>query len=137
VNIGVCHTNIGRCYACLQDYSEARDHLTTALDSLNATEFWNGATVAYEHLAELHLRQQAPESAFECIEKRIDLAKRHGNRHMEAAAWEQKARAYELTNRKDVAMECLRKSFELQQRKDPYESVSPSRSSLPHNRSRS
>jgi tetratricopeptide (TPR) repeat protein len=98
-----------------------------ALEQLNATEFWNGATIAYEHLAELHLKQQSPESAFDCIEKRIDLARRHGNRHMEAAAWEQKARAYELTDQKDVAMECLRKSFDLQQRKDPYEKIPPSR----------
>ncbi len=123
VNIGICHTNIGRCHAHMGDYELAEQHLTTALETLGSTEFWNGMTVAYEQLAELHLCRKQPDAAFECVEKRIDLAQRHANRHMEAAAWEQKARAYELANRKDEAMDCLRKSFQLQQSKAPYDAV--------------
>ncbi|MEE9294154.1 MAG: tetratricopeptide repeat protein [Phycisphaerae bacterium] len=124
VNVGVCHTNIGRCHVQLGDYDQAEQHLATALDNLQSTEFWNGTTVAFEELAELHLIRRQTDAAFECIEKRIDLAQRHANRHMEAAAWEQKARAYELARQKDEAMECMRKSFQLQQSKSPYEPVS-------------
>ncbi len=132
VNIGNCHTHIGKCYAQMGDLEQAERHLTSALETLGATEFWNGMTVAYEQLAELHLTRRQPDAAFDCIEKRIDLAQRHANRHMEAAAWEQKARAYELSAQKDEAMQCLRKSFQLQQSKAPYESAS--RNSGPRNR---
>ncbi len=125
VNVGICHTNIGRCLIQLEEYEEAEANLATALDNLQPAEFWNGTTAAYEQLAELHLVRRHADSAFECIEKRIALAKRHTNKHAEAAAWEQKARAYELVQQKDEAMECLRKSFQLQQAKSPYEPLKP------------
>ena len=78
------------------------------------------------------LGHQRPEAAFECIDKRIDLAQRHSNRRMEAAAWEQKSRVYELTARTDAAMNCLRKSFQLQQRNSSFDSLPPAR--VPANR---
>ncbi len=123
VNTGICHTHIGRCHAHMGDYDLAEQHLTTALEALGATEFWNGITFAYEQLAELHLCRKQPDAAFECVEKRIDLARRHANRHVEAAAWEQKSRAFEMAHRKDEAMDCLRKSIQLQQNKSPYDAV--------------
>lgn len=132
VNIGICHTNLGRCRLHLQDLDEAEKHLREALEGLGSTEFWSGTTTAFEQLAELHLMRKRPEAAFECIDKRIDLAQRHANRRVEAAAWEQKSRAYELAAQTDAAMLCLRKSFQLQQNKSPSENLSAAR--LPANR---
>jgi tetratricopeptide (TPR) repeat protein len=129
VNTGICHTHLGRCLFHSDDPRGAEHHLRVALEALSSTEFWNGMAVAYEQLAELHLSRQQSDPAFKCIEKRIDLARRHSNRYIEASAWEQKARVYELADEKDQAMECLRKSFQLQQSKSPYESRrGPSRS---------
>jgi tetratricopeptide (TPR) repeat protein len=115
VNIGICRTNIGRCYLHTQQFEQAESYLSQAVACLSSTQFWNGIAMAYEQLAELCLTRGRPDDAFEYIEKCVDLARRHDNRLLEAAAWEQKARAYELADRKDEAMECMRKSFHLQQ----------------------
>jgi len=121
VNIGLCHTNLGRCYVQMQDYDLAEQHLQEAVANLAATDFPNGIALAFEQLAELHLRCDRLEAALESIDRRIGLARRHANRHMEAAAWEQKARVYEKSGKKDEVIDCMRKSFELQQTKSPYE----------------
>jgi len=42
-----------------------------------------------------------------CAEKKIELARRHANRTMEAAAWRQKAEALRLSGRAREADECL------------------------------
>ncbi len=134
VNLGVCHTNMGRTYLQMNQYEEAAEHLNQALGHLTATEFRNGLATAYEHLADLHLQRKEPAMTLKYADQRIDLARRHANRHMEASAWEQKARAYEQMSRKDEAMDCLRKSFELQQTKSPYEAL-PAEPPLPKKRS--
>lgn len=115
VNIGICRMNIGRCFLHTQQFEHAESYLSQAVACLSSTQFWNGIAMAYEQLAELCLTRGRPDDAFEYIEKCVDLARRHDNRFLEASAWEQKARAYELADRKDEAIECMRKSFHLQQ----------------------
>ncbi len=115
VSVGVCHTHLGRCLFQMRDFELAESHLTLAVESLTDTQFWNGMTIAYEQLAELHITRKETSAAFECIAKRIDLARLHENRPIEASAWEQKARAHELGDQKDAAIECMRKSLRLQQ----------------------
>ncbi len=118
VNIGVCHANLGRCYLKMNELELCQSHLDDAVEVLGTTEFWNGMTVAYEYHAELCMKRSQADAAFDYVDKRIDLARRHGNRHVEAAAWEQKARAFEMNAKKDEAMDCLRKSLELHQSKN-------------------
>ncbi len=123
VNIGIGRTNLGRCLLHLGALDEAQDHLHEAIRTLSSTEFWNGMTLAYEQLANLHIKRQQSQAALECIERRIELARKHDNRYAESAAWEQKSRAYELNQQKDEAIECMRRSFHLQRSKSPYDTV--------------
>lgn len=121
VNVGISYSYLGRCHNYLGNYEEAARCFESAVQHLLDTEFWNGMANAYEHQAELYLSQKQPDAAFECIEKRIDLARKHVNKYVEASAWAQKARAYEITNQKDAALECLRNSVHLQQNKSPFQ----------------
>ena len=133
VNLGVCHTNIGHTYLHMCHYEDASAHLGEAIEHLTATDFRNALATAYEHLVDLHLQRKQPAVALKYVDQRVDLARRHANRPMEASAWEQKARAYEQMGRKYEAMDCLRKSFELQQTKSPYEAM-PAEPPLPKRR---
>ncbi len=123
VMVGVSQMNLGRC-ACLQrHFDEARVWFNAALGTLERTSFWNGLTLVYEHLAEMHLQSSDPEQALVAVEKRIELAQRHGNCRMEADAWEQKARAYECLDCTNEALSALRRSVEIARQPAPYESL--------------
>ncbi len=123
VMVGVSQMNIGRCACLMQDYSEAAIWFNAALGTLERTKFWNGLTLVYEHMAEMHLIQSRTHDALQCIDHRIELAARHGNKHMESDAWEQKARTYEQMKRTDDALSALKKSLAVSQRPEPYESL--------------
>ena len=123
VNVGVSQMNLGRCACLLADYTEAKMRFEAALTILEPTGFWNGLTLVYEHLAEMYLRQDNVDAALGCIDQRIELARRHGNNRMEAQAWEQKARAYEIKQQTDQALDCLKRSLEISKRPPPYESL--------------
>jgi len=123
VNVGVSHMNLGRCACLLLDFAEAAARFDSALRTLEGTDFWNGLTLVYEHMAEMHLQQNKVSEAIACVDRRIDLARRHHNNRMEAEAWEQKARAYEQMDEKEEALKCLKRSFEVAQRPAPYESL--------------
>jgi len=130
VNTGICLTNVGRCYFHMHDYDLAERRLTEASACLSETEFWNARSAAEERLAELYLHLDQPTEALACIDKRIELARRHKNRFMEAAGWEQKSRAYELADDRDMAMDCMRQSFRLQQCVGVYDRLSDDRGSV-------
>jgi tetratricopeptide (TPR) repeat protein len=123
VNVGVSQMNQGRCACLLGDYAEARRRFEAALSTLQKTDFWNGLALVHEYMAEMHLQQDDLDAALACIERRVELARRHGNNRMEAEAWEQKARAYEKRRQTDRALECLKRSLEASQRPAPYESL--------------
>ncbi len=123
VNIGVSHMNLGRCACLLNDYAEAEACFDEALTALNGTEFWNGLTMVYEHLAEMYLQEGKTDPAIEAIDQRLKLAQKHNNRRMEADAWEQKARAHELAGEKDNAVQCLKRSIEIAQQPHPHQSL--------------
>ncbi|MEE9293631.1 MAG: tetratricopeptide repeat protein, partial [Phycisphaerae bacterium] len=123
VMVGVAQMNIGRCACLMTDFEEAGIWFNAALGSLERTKFWNGLTLVYEHLAEMHLLESKPQDALGCIDKRIELAGRHGNKRMESQAWEQKARAYEQMKRTGEALEALKTSLAVSQRPEPYESL--------------
>jgi hypothetical protein len=74
-------------------------------------------------MAEMHLLSGKPAEAIRCIDKRIELAARHGNKRMESQAWEQKARAFEQMKRTADALDALKKSVAVSQRPEPYESL--------------
>ncbi len=123
VMVGVSQMNLGRC-ACLQrNFDEARVWFNAALGTLERTSFWNGLTLVYEHMAEMYLQAGQPENALPAIQKRIELAQRHGNRRMEADAWEQKARALETLDNTAEALAALRKSVAIARQPAPYESL--------------
>lgn len=123
VNIGVAHMNLGRCNGLMQRYDAALVAFRRALDALKETSFWNGQAVVYEHLGNLYIQLDQPKEALEAIEKRRELARRHGNRRMEASAWEQKAHAHEKAGRTDQAMKCLQTSLQVSQRAAPFEDL--------------
>ncbi|NOT01309.1 MAG: tetratricopeptide repeat protein [Phycisphaerales bacterium] len=123
VMVGVSQMNIGRCASAAGDVAEAEIWFNAALGTLEGTDFWNGLTLVYEHLADMYLRGDRPDDALGSIDKRIDLARRHGNRRMEAHAWSQKARAFEQLNRKDDALDALRKSIDISQQPALYDSL--------------
>ena len=123
VNVGISQMNLGRCACLMNRYDDADVHFSKALHELEQTSFWNGLTIVYEYLAEMRLIQERVDEALECIEKRVDLAQRHHNNRMEAEAWEQKARAFELINNTSAAMNCLKKSVEVSKRPAPFESL--------------
>ncbi len=123
VMVGISQMNLGRCACLADDYVAAERCFEDALAALQRTRFWNGLALVYEHMAEMYLRQGRAERALETIGERIEVACRHGNRRMEAEAWEQKARAFEMLNRTDEAIKALKKSFEIAQRPGPHQSL--------------
>jgi len=123
VNVGVSQMNLGRCACLVGDYTQASERFDAALDALGGTGFWNGLTLVYEYMAEMHLLTGRPEAALAAIDQRIDLACRHDNHRMEAEAWEQKARAFELLGQTDKALTALKRSVEISQRPSPHESL--------------
>jgi len=123
VLVGVSQMNQGRCACLLGDYAEAGRRFEAALATLQKTDFWNGLALVHEHMAEMHLQQDNLDAALACIDRRIELARRHSNNRMEAEAWEQRARAYEKRRQTDRALECLKRSLEASQRPAPYESL--------------
>jgi len=123
VMVGVSQMNLGRCACLAADFGEAERWFRESLATLDRTRFWNGLTLVYEHMAEMYLRQNRAEDALATVEQRIGLARRHGNRRMEAQAWEQQARAFELIGRTDDALKALKKSVEISQQPAPYESL--------------
>ncbi|UCG34430.1 MAG: tetratricopeptide repeat protein [Phycisphaerales bacterium] len=123
VALGLAHMNLGRCATRSQDFATALAEFEAALRELQNTEFWNGLTLAYEHLADLHLQRHDPHAALESVEKRIELARKHGNRRMEAAAWEQRARAHEQMNDTEKALSSLKQAVEVSQRPAPFDDM--------------
>ncbi len=114
VQVGICHTHIGTCFVHMRKPAKADQHLRQAIEAFTPTDFWNGQSAAYEQLAELRLKRGDVDGAFAVIDKRIEVARQHKSLHTEAAAWEQKARAFELKGESDEALACLRKSLSLQ-----------------------
>ena len=123
VNVGVSHMNLGRCSCLMGRFTVAQDRFDEALNTLEGTDFWNGLALVYEHLAEMYLLTDRVDEALRSIDQRIGLAGKHHNNHMEAEAWEQKAKAYERIGRSDEALQCLKHSIELSQQPPPYESL--------------
>ncbi|UCG17454.1 MAG: tetratricopeptide repeat protein [Phycisphaerales bacterium] len=123
VNVGVSQMNLGRCACLLSDFDGAKTRFDSALASLEGTGFWNGLTLVYEHMAEMYLQTRRLSEALASIDQRIDLARRHDNNRMEAQAWEQKARAYELMGQSNEAMRALKRSVEISQRPAPHDSL--------------
>jgi tetratricopeptide (TPR) repeat protein/tRNA A-37 threonylcarbamoyl transferase component Bud32 len=113
VNVGITHMHLGRCACLTQQFDEAAEEFDRALAELEQTRFWNGLTLVYQHLAEMHLQQGDAQQAFACIDKRIELAQKHANRRMECAGWEQKARAHQRLGQQDEALAALRQSLQL------------------------
>ena len=123
VNVGISHMNLGRCACLMQQLDEAQTRFDEALATFAATDFWNGRALTYEHLADMYVLTGHLERALGCTDQRIQLAHQHRNHHMEAEAWEQKAKVYELLHRSDEALQCLKHSVELAQRPPPFESL--------------
>ncbi len=123
VMVGVSQMNLGRCACLLNEYGEAEVWFQSALGTLERTSFWNGLTLVYEYMADMYLLENRPSDALATIEKRIELARRHGNRRMESEGWEQKARAFEEMNHTTDALTALKKSVEISQRPAPYDSL--------------
>jgi tetratricopeptide (TPR) repeat protein len=123
VALGLAHMNLGRCATRSQDFDTALTEFEAALRELQNTEFWNGLTLVYEHLADLHLQRHDPQAALQSVEKRIELARKHGNRRMEAAAWEQRARAHEQMNDTEEALNSLKQAVEVSQRPAPFDDM--------------
>jgi tetratricopeptide (TPR) repeat protein len=115
--------NLGRCACLMGQLDEAKMRFDAALSALEGTGFWNGLTLVYEHMAEMYLQARRLGDALDSIDHRIDLARRHDNNRMEAEAWEQKARAFELMGQSAKAMSALKRSLEVSQRPAPHESL--------------
>ena len=90
-----------------------RARFDAALAALEGPDFWNGLTLVYEQMAEMHLQMSKFTDALAAVDRRIDLARRHGNNRMEAEAWEQKARAHERLGQRDEALAALRHSLQI------------------------
>jgi tetratricopeptide (TPR) repeat protein/tRNA A-37 threonylcarbamoyl transferase component Bud32 len=92
-NIGTSHMHLGRLAAMEGRYGEAKLEFAQALNTLEETTFWNGLARLYEFMADMNLRLQQFAEADRCAQRRLELARQHANRRMEAAAWRQKAAA--------------------------------------------
>ncbi|HOO16867.1 MAG: tetratricopeptide repeat protein [Phycisphaerae bacterium] len=106
-NTGISHMHLGRCASLEGQFASAKNEFALALNTLEGTSFWNARTITYEYMAEMNLRLGDYAEAVRCAEKKIELARRHANRTMEAAAWRQKAEALRLSGRAREADECL------------------------------
>jgi tetratricopeptide (TPR) repeat protein len=107
VNMGVAYMNLGHCALLAGRAAEAKLELAIALNILEQTSFWNGLARVYEHMAELNLKLANWDEAIRCAEVRIELAQRHSNVRMEAAAWRQKGEALRRAGREAEAQACL------------------------------
>jgi serine/threonine-protein kinase len=123
VALGLAHMNLGRCATHCRDYPTALAEFQAALRELHGTDFWNGLTLVYEHLADLHLQRHDPQAALDSVDKRLELARKHGNRRMEAAAWEQRARAHEQMGTTEKALDSLKQAIEVSQRPAPFDDM--------------
>lgn len=107
--IGVSHMNVGRCAALDGDFTTAKHEFTMAVNALEETSFWNGLTRVYEYIADMHIQLKNFQDAVRFANKRVELARQHSNRSMEAAAWRQKAESLELMGHTEQADACRRK----------------------------
>jgi tetratricopeptide (TPR) repeat protein len=107
VNIGVANMNLGHCALLDGRLDDAKHELAAALNILEQTSFWNGLARVYEYMADLNLRLSNWSEAARCAEQRIALARRHSNRRMEMAAWQQKAEALQRAGQSSEAEHCL------------------------------
>lgn len=114
VNSGICHMYLGRVAVQEGRLSDAKHELALALNILETTRFWNGLARVYESMAEMNLRLRNSTEALRCADKRIEVARRHANRRVEAAAWRQRAEACELAQRIDEARACRERAEQLQ-----------------------
>lgn len=106
-NIGVSHMHLGRCALLQGRFAAAKNEFALALNALEETSFWNVLARTYGYMAEMNLRLSDVAEAIRCADKRIELAQRHANRTMEAAAWHQKAQALRIAGRDTEAETCL------------------------------
>ena len=93
VNMGVAFMNLGQCALLQGRLADAKHELAVAQNILEKTSFWNGLARVYEYMADLNLRLSNWTEAVRCAEQRIELARRHANSRMEAAAQRQRAEA--------------------------------------------
>src|SRR5262249_30842006 len=114
VNSGICHMYLGRFALSQGRLRDAKHELALSLNILEETRFWNGLARVYESMADMNLRLKNSAEALRCADKRIELARMHSNRRMEAAAWRQKADACDLSGREDEARACRARAGELQ-----------------------
>ena len=107
VNAGVAYMNLGHCALLQGCLADAKHELAVALNILEKTSFWNGLARVYEYMADLNLRLTNCAEAMRCAQQRIELARRHANARMEAAAWRQKSEALKLMGRMAEAQTCM------------------------------
>ena len=114
VNVGVAYLNLGQCALLEGRLADAKHELALALTVLEDTSFWNGLARVYESMTELNLRVGNKVEAIRCAERRVDLARRHKNRRLEAAAWRQQAEALRSAQRTTEADECAQRAAEIE-----------------------
>jgi serine/threonine-protein kinase len=107
VNAGICHMYLGRFALAQGRTGDAKHELALSLNILEETRFWNGLARVYESMADMNLHLKNSTEARRCADKRIELARLHSNRRMEAAAWKQKAAACNLAGCRAEAAACL------------------------------
>lgn len=110
VNMGVAYMNLGHCALLQGRLADAKHELAVAYNILEQSSFWNGLARVFEYMADLNLQLANCEEAMRCADRRLELASRHANTHMAAAAWRQKAEALRLAGRVEEAEECLRRA---------------------------
>ncbi len=123
VMVGVSQMNLGRCATKLDRLEQAEIWFHSALGTLESTGFWNGLALVHEYMADMYIQQQRLAEAMATVDHRIDVTHRHGNRRMEAQAWEQKAKIFELSESTSDALQALKRSLEISQQPAPCESL--------------
>jgi serine/threonine-protein kinase len=111
-NTGVCHTHMGRCASLQGLFTEAKNEFTLALNTLEDTSFWNVRARTYEYIADMNLRLGNYAEAIRCADEKIELARRHENRTMEAVGWRLKGEALRRLGRTAEADDCLTRGKE-------------------------
>ncbi len=111
--IGVSHMNLGRVAALGRDFVTAKTEFAAAFHALEQTGFWNGLARWYEYVADMNMQLANYREAVLCAEKRVESARAHSNRAMEAAAWRQKAEALSLDGHAEQAEACRREAEKL------------------------